>query len=384
MDNNKSWFQRAKTNLQNYLEQHECVDGVRFLSEYLEENWPDELDESVNEEQFEAYVNENLDDFETWLVESQSGVEIHNDYTWGKLTSVIHSTDTANSYSLTSGQKALIQKKYADLEKADFPELLRVRDLLHKQNSFNNAAKIALKAAKIGDQNTDIDASQRAQAWEQLALLNIELDDYDNAYKNFEKAGEISINSGDSLVAAQYYEKSADNYLDDDWKLKHRLLRKARVLYADAGVNDSASNLYVQESNIKVENSTGGSKFFGRFYCVLSNYGESPWRVLGWISVLIILCAFAYWLTDINTPGVGIYQCNLSTEQANYICNEMEADRAHPLTHLYFSVVTFTTLGYGDYSPTEGCARLVAAIQAFLGLILSSLFIATFLRKFSR
>ncbi len=34
--------------------------------------------------------------------------------------------------------------------------------------------------------------------------------------------------------------------------------------------------------------------------------------------------------------------------------------------HVYFSTVTFTTLGYGDYVPT-GIARLIAALQALMG-----------------
>ncbi len=35
---------------------------------------------------------------------------------------------------------------------------------------------------------------------------------------------------------------------------------------------------------------------------------------------------------------------------------------------LYYSVVTFTTLGYGDFQPF-GAARVMAALQAFLGYI---------------
>jgi hypothetical protein len=37
-------------------------------------------------------------------------------------------------------------------------------------------------------------------------------------------------------------------------------------------------------------------------------------------------------------------------------------------TGLYFSIVTWTTLGYGDLSPAEGI-RLLAALQALLGYI---------------
>lgn len=37
-------------------------------------------------------------------------------------------------------------------------------------------------------------------------------------------------------------------------------------------------------------------------------------------------------------------------------------------TYIYFSIVTFTTLGYGDYQPKE-CVQLLAALQAVMGYI---------------
>ncbi|MHC4394512.1 MAG: potassium channel family protein [Planctomycetota bacterium] len=43
---------------------------------------------------------------------------------------------------------------------------------------------------------------------------------------------------------------------------------------------------------------------------------------------------------------------------------------------IYFSVVTFTTLGYGDFKPAEQI-RMVAALEAFLGYICMGVFIAT-------
>jgi hypothetical protein len=44
------------------------------------------------------------------------------------------------------------------------------------------------------------------------------------------------------------------------------------------------------------------------------------------------------------------------------------------LASLYFSIVTFTTLGYGDIAP-HGYMRLIAASEALVGLLLSGLFI---------
>jgi Ion channel len=54
-------------------------------------------------------------------------------------------------------------------------------------------------------------------------------------------------------------------------------------------------------------------------------------------------------------------------------------DRNHS-TALYFSVVTWTTLGYGDFRPTPD-ARLWAAAEALLGYFISALFIAFLLKN---
>lgn len=383
MENNKSWFESAKDALEEEINESGTVDGVGFLSGYLQSHWPIDLDESVDDEQFEAYVSESIDCFEDWLKSSNSGIEVQDNYAWGTVESVLQSERDGGSTALTEAQDSLLQQAFETLEKSDFAELSNIRNLLIKMPMLTGASKAALMAAKLGDKHTDIGGSKRAEAWAELAKLSKELDDSKNACRYYEEAGGI-VFIEDPSMAAQYYEQSANNSADDNWEKKHQLLRTARVLYANAGLNDDASKLYIQESNLKVENGESWDKFYGRCYCVLSNYGESPWRVFGWMLGVIAFCALIYWCVDINTPGAGVYKCSHSTEQGNFICNELEAERAHPFTHLYFSAVTFTTLGYGDFSPAAGAARVVAAIQAFLGLMLSSLFIATFLRKFSR
>jgi Ion channel len=54
-----------------------------------------------------------------------------------------------------------------------------------------------------------------------------------------------------------------------------------------------------------------------------------------------------------------------------------------PLTSLYFSVVTWTTLGYGDIRPSLE-TRLVAASEALLGYVWMGLFIGTLATLFKQ
>jgi len=50
---------------------------------------------------------------------------------------------------------------------------------------------------------------------------------------------------------------------------------------------------------------------------------------------------------------------------------------------LYFSVVTWTTLGYGDFTPTEA-ARPVAIAQISVGVLIMALFIASLVAALTR
>ena len=48
---------------------------------------------------------------------------------------------------------------------------------------------------------------------------------------------------------------------------------------------------------------------------------------------------------------------------------------------LYFSIVTFVTLGYGDISQTSPPLQLMSAVEAFSGMFLTGLFLAGFASK---
>jgi len=93
----------------------------------------------------------------------------------------------------------------------------------------------------------------------------------------------------------------------------------------------------------------------------LFGYGEKPGRVLAAGVLVILLCAGLF---DVHNGIVGL-------------------ESPCPLTALYFSAVTFTTLGYGDFEPTPDM-RWLAGAEAFAGAALMALFIVTLARKYTR
>ncbi len=102
---------------------------------------------------------------------------------------------------------------------------------------------------------------------------------------------------------------------------------------------------------------------FGR---LLFGYGERPVRVLIAGALIILACAFFY-----SQPDLLVYR-GQPTEPSF-------------LQGLYFSTITFTTLGYGDLHPAIiGPCRYVAMAEAAAGGCMMALFVVCLAKRFSR
>jgi hypothetical protein len=102
---------------------------------------------------------------------------------------------------------------------------------------------------------------------------------------------------------------------------------------------------------------------FGR---LLFGYGERPVRVLVASALIIVFCAMLY------------------TQQGALIFRD-EPARPSFRQSLYFSTITFTTLGYGDFYPSpHGFCRTLAMTEAVTGGCLMALFVVCLAKRFSR
>jgi hypothetical protein len=102
---------------------------------------------------------------------------------------------------------------------------------------------------------------------------------------------------------------------------------------------------------------------FGR---LLFGYGERPVRVLVASALIILSCALFY-----SQPGSLVYR-------------DGPTEPSFP-QGLYFSTITFTTLGYGDFYPAaQGFCRQLAMAEAISGAFLMALFVVCLAKRFSR
>ena len=107
---------------------------------------------------------------------------------------------------------------------------------------------------------------------------------------------------------------------------------------------------------------------------IFCGYGEAPLRIIGLSIAIIFICAIIYTFTGLSYNGTVLAA---SSDQS------MQENLSFFFSSLYYSVVTFTTLGYGDFTPV-GISRAIAALEAFTGSFTIALFVVVFVKKMTR
>jgi tetratricopeptide (TPR) repeat protein len=103
--------------------------------------------------------------------------------------------------------------------------------------------------------------------------------------------------------------------------------------------------------------------FLLSFSFLIWGHGEKPSRVFYCGVVIVLLSAILYSLT--------------------YLVKETAVFRPNFFEAFYFSVITFTTVGYGDLTPI-GFSRLIASLESFCGIFIIPIFIISLARKYLR
>ena len=154
------------------------------------------------------------------------------------------------------------------------------------------------------------------------------------------------------------------------------IYRYLRKITEDDGLVDTAGFFFQKEMQMRRRKMPLFSlqRIISKLVDLSCGYGEKPTRII-LVSLFIILCfAGVFFFTGLlsdETVIVYASQASLSTNIDMY------------WQSLYFSVVTFTTLGYGDILPL-GISRLFASIEALLGGFILALFVVVFVKKMTR
>lgn len=173
-------------------------------------------------------------------------------------------------------------------------------------------------------------------------------------------------------------EKNSDTHQSDKelYGEAEEICRNVRQSYEACGLTSNAGYFFHREMGLRRKQMPLWSwrRSLSKLVDVLCGYGERPRRIVTFSLTQVLICALFYFFFGI-IDGDGLIQFQADAQLMTNIGNLLNT--------LYFSVVTFTTLGYGDLIPV-GLSRAVAAIQAFSGTFTLALFVIVFSKKMTR
>ena len=170
------------------------------------------------------------------------------------------------------------------------------------------------------------------------------------------------------------------------WRWPWQISRPFRL--PEAG--EEAYRLAKQSAANRGEYSVAGDYYYAeRSAALCGKRREYGWKLWRWLPEYALSLIFGYGERPLRPLVTGLLVvlvwAGLYYANAAIVPTTCEPDISGPTFRqcLYFSGVTFTTLGYGDYRPAEAF-DLLAMAEAGLGAALMALFIVSLARRYGR
>jgi len=162
----------------------------------------------------------------------------------------------------------------------------------------------------------------------------------------------------------------------DFYQQAEEIYRHLRKASEEEGLFELAGRFFKREMvcRRKQHSKFSLARMISKIVDLFCGYGEEPLRVIIFTNVLILIYAVLYFFTGLS-QGSGMIGYQAGASLAEHGQSFLNA--------LYFSVVTFTTLGYGDITPL-GWSRVLAACEALMGSFTIALFVVVFVKKMTR
>ena len=181
------------------------------------------------------------------------------------------------------------------------------------------------------------------------------------------KSGKVQPKSKNNIITRMVYSGLIDFY---DFTTDKYDNQKGRSIFSRT--HYVLSWLIDEKSSINRRLATLPKYFVSRYVAGYGDRPESP--ITAWFfSVAIFAVFLGFSGIEVNNHSVTFFdQCSLSEVAAFY------------LKSLYFSVITATTVGYGDIGPTNGLSMGLSALNAIIGMFLYTTFTVVMVRRLFR
>lgn len=193
----------------------------------------------------------------------------------------------------------------------------------------------------------------------------------------FENAKIEHVHWGDEVIQERQA-KTAPTHkaMLDYYEQAEEIYRNLRKTAERQGLFETAGRFFQKEMIMRRKQMprTSLRRVISKIVDLFCGYGEKPLRVILFSIAIIITFALMYFFAGLSFSGESLgFDPSLGVWDNTKVF----------FSSLYFSVVTFTTLGYGDLAPV-GFARALAALEAFIGSFTLALFVVVFVKKMTR
>lgn len=186
--------------------------------------------------------------------------------------------------------------------------------------------------------------------------------------------GELCLNEQQAIQAEREGNRDESQARYKEAEQVYRSLRRA---YAAIAETRQAGLFFRREMTIlrRLMPLWSASRAWSKLVDLTCAYGESPPRVIISALILNLTCAVGYYFAGIMSPA-GWVKFDPSAGLETNLVQFFEC--------VYYSIVTFTTLGYSDEARQIWLVRPLAAAQAFVGAFMMALFVVVFGKKMTR
>jgi uncharacterized protein YjbI with pentapeptide repeats len=169
----------------------------------------------------------------------------------------------------------------------------------------------------------------------------------------------------------------------EDWDSSHTeasvwTYRRLQSLHEEHSQNHKAREYHIKRSEAQKRLYRNKGEWFNYIVSVfngaITEYGENPWRVIQTSLATILIWSILYYFLGrihiTNIPergaliGFGLFPNGIAPSWLSEF-----------LLSVYFSAVTFSTLGLGDAQPASDLTLALTAVESFLGVLLMSLLV---------
>ncbi|WP_227356039.1 pentapeptide repeat-containing protein [Haladaptatus salinisoli] len=159
--------------------------------------------------------------------------------------------------------------------------------------------------------------------------------------------------------------------------------RELQEIYHDNSLPTLTQSSYQQEKDVRRRLAWDEREYGHAIKYELSRwvmlYGTSPYRILAVSAAFILLCGFLY-------PLIGGVQIVSGERTITYTFERSQTISLWWIGEvlfrsIYFSVITFSTLGYGNLQPVGPWTQLLSGIEAILGSLFAALLVFVLARS---